>query len=110
LAAPERTIDVSALTGWLTLRSIDNEAKRLRALEQTPPSAQPKGEAASPTAKPPAQPSVSRSSSDTRNTETAGAPLSLAPKRAPDLPPAIEVGPLPGRAAQPEASAVGAQR
>jgi large subunit ribosomal protein L24 len=33
LAAPARSIDVSALTGWLTLRAVDNQAKQLRELE-----------------------------------------------------------------------------
>lgn len=39
--APTRTIDVSALTGWLTLRSVESQAKKLRAVEQaaTPPPA-----------------------------------------------------------------------
>jgi large subunit ribosomal protein L24 len=32
-----RTIDVSALTGWLTLRSVENQTKQLRAIELTPP-------------------------------------------------------------------------
>ena len=36
MTAPERTIDVSALTGWLTLRSIENESKKIRAIEQAP--------------------------------------------------------------------------
>jgi hypothetical protein len=38
--APTRTIDVSALTGWLTLRAVENQTKRLRAIENvpTPPS------------------------------------------------------------------------
>jgi len=30
-------IDVSALTGWLTLRAVENQTKRLRAIEVTPP-------------------------------------------------------------------------
>jgi uncharacterized protein involved in outer membrane biogenesis len=30
---PTRSIDVSALTGWLTLRSVDNEARKLKAAE-----------------------------------------------------------------------------
>ena len=33
LAAPNRTLDVSALTGWLTLRSVELQAKRLEAME-----------------------------------------------------------------------------
>src|SRR5207247_1622852 len=32
--APRRTVDVSALSAWLTLRSIDRETKRLEAIER----------------------------------------------------------------------------
>jgi hypothetical protein len=35
IAAPRRSIDVSALTGWLTLQSANREAKRLDAIERT---------------------------------------------------------------------------
>ena len=35
--APARSIDVSALTGWLTLRAVENQAKRLRAIENASP-------------------------------------------------------------------------
>jgi hypothetical protein len=35
--APARTIDVSALTGWLTLRAVDDQTKRLRTMENAPP-------------------------------------------------------------------------
>lgn len=41
LTAPARSIDVSALTGWLTLRAVENQARQLREMEnaqrQTPP-------------------------------------------------------------------------
>jgi large subunit ribosomal protein L24 len=33
LAAPARTVDVSTLAGWLTLRAVDQQAKRLEAAE-----------------------------------------------------------------------------
>lgn len=33
--APQRSVDVSALVGWLTLRAIDQQAKRLEALEES---------------------------------------------------------------------------
>ena len=51
LTAPKRRIDVSALTGWLTLRAVDNQARQLREIEnaqrQTPPPApKPKSELA----------------------------------------------------------------
>jgi uncharacterized protein involved in outer membrane biogenesis len=41
LVAPARSVDVSALTGWLTLRAVENQTKRLRAIENVP--AQPRG-------------------------------------------------------------------
>jgi AsmA-like protein len=111
VTAPERAIDVSALTGWLTLRSIEDESKKIRAIEQAPanpPLPRPKSGVAPQPARTPA----GKSSSITRKNEGAAAPLSINPKRAPALPPAIVVGPLPapGRAAQPDASAIGAQR
>jgi large subunit ribosomal protein L24 len=34
IAAPHRTLDVSALAGWLTVRRIDQQAKKLEALEE----------------------------------------------------------------------------
>ncbi len=37
VTSPAREIDVSALTGWLTLRSVENQAKRLKALQQAAP-------------------------------------------------------------------------
>jgi uncharacterized protein involved in outer membrane biogenesis len=39
--APARSVDVSALTGWLTLRAVENQTKRLRAIENVP--SQPRG-------------------------------------------------------------------
>ncbi len=46
VAAPSRSIDVSALTGWLTLRAVENQAKRLRAIEGVSP--QPGAQTATP--------------------------------------------------------------
>ena len=45
-SAPFRTIDVSALTGWLTLRAVENQAKRLRAIENVPLQPAPKSKPA----------------------------------------------------------------
>jgi large subunit ribosomal protein L24 len=36
LGAPSKTIDVSGLTGWLTLRAIDLQSKKLEAIEAAP--------------------------------------------------------------------------
>jgi large subunit ribosomal protein L24 len=41
VAAPSRSVDVSALTGWLTLRAVENQTKQLRAIERASP--QPSG-------------------------------------------------------------------
>ena len=35
--APVRSIDVSALAGWLTLRAVENQTRQLRAIEAQPP-------------------------------------------------------------------------
>ena len=37
IAAPSRSVDVSALTGWLTLRSVENQTRQLRAIESQAP-------------------------------------------------------------------------
>ncbi len=36
-AQPSRSIDVSALTGWLTLRAIENQANQLQTIQSAPP-------------------------------------------------------------------------
>jgi large subunit ribosomal protein L24 len=36
LSSPDRTIDVSAFTGWLTLREIERQSKKLESIEATP--------------------------------------------------------------------------
>ncbi|MBI2713531.1 MAG: AsmA family protein [Rhizobiales bacterium] len=43
VAKPSRSIDIAALSGWLTLRAIENQAKRLREIERAPqqPESQP---------------------------------------------------------------------
>ena len=45
LAAPARSIDVSALTGWLTLRAVENQARQLREIENAPSAAKTAGAA-----------------------------------------------------------------
>jgi large subunit ribosomal protein L24 len=51
VAATARSIDVSALTGWLTLRAIENQSRQLREIENAqrqakPQAPQPKSELA----------------------------------------------------------------
>jgi large subunit ribosomal protein L24 len=100
LTAPARTIDVSALTGWLTLRSVENQAKRLRAIEHAAPKPETPVPAAAGTAPPPsatplAVPTVDPASQSQQ-----------AKERVPALPPPLDVRPYPGppRAVRPEAS------
>lgn len=113
LAQPMRTIDVSALTGWLTLRSVETQAKRLRAIEQAAPKSESKSESASPPAghapplSPPPRPPATPMALPTVDPATASA---RSYERAPALPPPLDVRPYPGpaRSTRPEAS-VGAQ-
>jgi large subunit ribosomal protein L24 len=55
---PIRSVDVSALTGWLTLRAIETQAKKLEAIENAPPQGSQGGaqEPPRPRAMPPRQP------------------------------------------------------
>lgn len=101
-AAPARMIDVSALTGWLTLRAVENQATRLRAIEQAAPEVSRGVPPLMPPPLPPATP-LAKPTVD---------PASAAPAQnaAPALPPPLNVAPYPGprRPVRPEAS-VGAQ-
>ncbi len=49
--APARSVDVSALTGWLTLRAVENEARRLKAAQDAQAKAAPPPPRAPPTAR-----------------------------------------------------------
>jgi large subunit ribosomal protein L24 len=87
MASPSRTIDVSALTGWLTMRAIERQAKRLEAIEKQPPAAATPPATPPPAATPPA----------------AAAPPSPPPaaQTAAPLPAPIIVEPAPRPAAKP---------
>jgi large subunit ribosomal protein L24 len=82
-ASPSQTIDVSALTGWLTLRAVEHQAKRLKEIEAAQPRSVPPGE------------SVLKNSESPNNPKT---------KLAPALPPPMVIGPTPRPAAAPPAS------
>jgi large subunit ribosomal protein L24 len=99
LAAPERNVDVSALTGWLTLRAVENEAKRLKAIEAAPVhAAPPRPPGAKSDLNPPktAPPVAKRQPAPEAKREAVRPPLQLTPPqtRAPPTPP-IEVNNLP---------------
>jgi large subunit ribosomal protein L24 len=116
VTAPARSIDVAALTGWLTLRAVENQAKQLREIERasphpgappTPKNELPlKSELAPNNAPAPAP--ISSAGSPAPKSEAAALPRSelvLPPKRppaaarkrdrAPALPAPVEIGPLP---------------
>jgi large subunit ribosomal protein L24 len=89
--SPQRSLDVSALTGWLALRSVDQQTRRIEAIEQGRPA-----EAAVQTPQP--EPDQSEPLPDIAPVLPRKRPVphAAAPARAEPLPPAVEVGPAPG--------------
>jgi hypothetical protein len=110
IAAPNRTLDVAALTGWLTLRAVERQSKRLEVLESDRREAvvdpNPAATAAVPGTEP-VTPSAPGGTTPETRTEppvrprppTAAAPKRTAPptgaanEAAPTLPPPIEIRP-----------------
>jgi large subunit ribosomal protein L24 len=102
LGAPDKAIDVSGLTGWLTLRAIDQQSKKLDAIEATP---QPKTESkpepkaeAKPEQKPETKTEAAPPVAPSRPREPAARkppapPRAVAPPSAPALPPPINILP-----------------
>jgi large subunit ribosomal protein L24 len=87
-AAPRRNVDVTALVNWLTLRGVEREAKRLEAAEREAKRIQAQEEDAR-----------RRAAEDAaRRAQEAATSSAAAPAfdKAPELPPAIEIGPTPG--------------
>jgi large subunit ribosomal protein L24 len=96
IADPKRTVDVSALTAWLTLRAVEQQSKQLEAMEA-------KRRAAA-REQPPEEPrttSVTPQSVPSMVVSPAAAPPILAPA----LPPAIEIPSLPNIVGQKPARA-----
>jgi hypothetical protein len=85
-AKPERVLDVSALTGWLALRSVDRQTKKLEAIEQSRP-AEPTPE---PQLKEKEEPVPSKPEAATQPRRDPPQPA------AESLPPAVEIAPAPG--------------
>jgi large subunit ribosomal protein L24 len=75
VGSPSRSIDVSALSGWLTLRGIENQTKRLRAIE----AAQPK-----PAATPPAAIEVPVTAPENEKAPALPAPIDIVPLPSPN--------------------------
>jgi uncharacterized protein involved in outer membrane biogenesis len=109
LFTPARTVDASALTGWLMLRAVEREARRLEVLQSDRQEARPPAEPAAPVpapsaairtappeepaAVPPARPSTPAPPAP-RN---AAAPARTVIEAAPDFPAPIEIRPGPGQ-------------
>jgi hypothetical protein len=96
IASPKRTVDVSALTAWLTLRAVEQQSKQLEAMEAKrraavteQPAEAPRAASATPQSLPPIV--VSPAAAPPILTPSSPA----APTLAPPLPPAIEVPSLP---------------
>jgi large subunit ribosomal protein L24 len=95
LGAASKTIDVSGLTGWLTLRAIDQQSKKLDAIEATP---EPKAEA-KPEQKPevkteaPPPPAAPSKPKEPAAKKPPVQPRPVAPPSAPALPPPINILP-----------------
>jgi large subunit ribosomal protein L24 len=120
LSAPKRTVDVSGLSGWLMLRSVERQARRLDAIEAERRDAAAR-EAEQPQAPPPApEPAPPVSAALPSSTASDAAPTAVpapvvtpalprpqrpvrspATTQAPALPPPLEITPTPGNAKQP---------
>ena len=126
LAAPTTNIDVSALTGWLTLRAVENQAKKLHEIEQQRDAerqreierqrqidnarrnAVPPAPPSQPPSQPLSQPPPANGTPPLIKGELPGAakraPLAQPQRKsAPALPPPIDIRPPPGSVGQPEA-------
>jgi hypothetical protein len=90
VASPSRSIDVSALSGWLTLRGVENQTRRLRAIE----AAQPK-----PAAVPPPVPHVPTPAPESEKAPALPAPINIIPVPSPN-----SSSSRAGRASQPTGS------
>ena len=114
LAAPTRSIDVSALTGWLTLRAVENQAKKLRessgARDRTAARAERQRQIENAGGmRRRNEPHVTNGAPPLANSDRGrakSAPLQRPISLAPALPAPIDIRPLPapGRSDQPEAS------
>lgn len=86
LSAPARAVDVSRLTGWLAFRAVEQQAKKLEAIER--------GRVPSPQASPD-HGTPAESGTRTPRPRTIGTDAAAAPRAAP-LPAPIELAPPPG--------------
>jgi large subunit ribosomal protein L24 len=95
--SPARAFDLSALTGWLTLRAVENQSKKLQAIER---------ERAAKSETPPQTPALPQASPVPLFPPVSPPPQPPASELAPVLPAPVDIGrlPMPGALARPEAS------
>jgi uncharacterized protein involved in outer membrane biogenesis len=97
LAAPRRSIDVSALSGWLTLRAVDRETRRIEAIESDgkdqPVGASPSAVMRAPTA--PGRAGVATGQAPAAGSAGTGQTVGAAPAGAPASAPSAGRGLLP---------------
>jgi large subunit ribosomal protein L24 len=105
VTAPNRSVDVSTFVGWLTLRSVDVQAKRLEAAEGQRKAADEAAgrieaaarRASEEAAKRAADAAARRSAEESaRRAAPSPAPAPLG-EQAPTLPPPVDIRPLPGQ-------------
>jgi len=97
LAAPPRTVDANMLASWLALRAVEQQSKRLDAMEQA------RREALQSSAEEPARPAPIAVPENTNSVSPRSAPPAAASatprapavEQAPPLPPPVTVRPLP---------------
>ncbi|MFN3657114.1 MAG: AsmA-like C-terminal region-containing protein [Pseudolabrys sp.] len=101
-AAPVRSIDVSALTGWLTLRAVENQTRKLKAAEREAEEAARRREAEQAARKREAEQAARKleASQTPSSVPPVSPPLMALPPReapalAPSLPAPLVIGPLP---------------
>jgi len=97
-SAPLRSLDVSALTGWLAMRSVDRQTKRIEAIEQGRPAETPTPESESESSLPDVSPILPRRRPPPQAAQpSAPQPLAPRPQTGLDpLPPPVEIRPAPG--------------
>lgn len=99
--APSRSIDAAGLTGWLTLRAVENQAKQLKALQQKA-AQQPKPEPSAPNKEPAAQPSATTERQPLETpAETAARILNVPPPAPAKKPPARITADAPSKKYEP---------
>jgi large subunit ribosomal protein L24 len=95
VSAPARNVDVSALTGWLTLRAVDNEARKLRAAEDAAAKARAAEREAAARARAAAERAAKEQAAVPMFAPVSPPPVLMPSVTAPPLPPPVSVQALP---------------